>query len=106
MLCVLGLVCLSAGCKTCFDCFYSYGEHAFDRGDSLLLLYVVVYCIAKLLLFVFSPENIYLSELFVLEKRRMRTVALFCTLDLYALRFSIRGKSYSLQYLQISNSFI
>lgn len=45
----LGLVCLSVGCKTYFDCFYSCGKHAFDRGESLLLLYAVVYSIAKLL---------------------------------------------------------
>lgn len=74
------------------------------------LLYAVVYSIAKLLFVCFfPPKNIYLSELFMLEERRMRTnaaVALFCTLDLYALRFSIRGKSYSLQYLQIPDSFI
>lgn len=99
-----------AGCKTYFDCFYSCGEHAFDRGESLLLLYAVVYSIAKLLFVCFFPQkNIYLSELFVLEERRMRTnaaVALFCTLDLYALRFSIRGRSYSPQYLQIPDSFI
>lgn len=100
-----GLVCLSAGCKTCLDCFYSHDERVFDRGESPLystsfddfcmqwFTLLLNYC------YFFCPENIYLSELFVSEKRKMRTnvaVALFCTLDLYALRFSIRGKSYLL----------
>lgn len=99
LLCVSGLLCLSAGCKTYFDCFYWCGEHAFDRTSGCGGLQ---YC--KIIVCFFPPKNISLSELFVLEERRMRTnaaVALFCTLDLYALRFSIRGKSYSLQYLQI-----